>query len=243
MIHMQYFIAVKGQQQGPFDEAELASRITPDTLVWREGMPEWKRASEVAELAAVLAGGAGNVGGNQPPQPQQSPPQQARPQASMGGQPQAAQPQAASPQYGYGGRAPNPQQPQYPQQQQFAQQQYMPQNPAYGQPNPYAQPVAYAQPYGGYVSQRKTNGMCVAGMICGIVSLVCMLGGPYTFILAILLAIVGVTLGAIGKSQATKAGEGGAGMGIAGIVCGSICLGLYVLILIFFFSFMAAVLS
>lgn len=48
---MKYFISVNGQQQGPFEESELlANGITPNTLVWTEGMPEWEPANQIAEL-------------------------------------------------------------------------------------------------------------------------------------------------------------------------------------------------
>lgn len=48
---MKYFISVNGQQQGPFEVSELlAHGITPTTLVWTEGMPEWEPANQIAEL-------------------------------------------------------------------------------------------------------------------------------------------------------------------------------------------------
>lgn len=48
---MNWFYAVNGEKTGPLDEAkmkELVSSgvINADTLVWTEGMPEWKKASE-----------------------------------------------------------------------------------------------------------------------------------------------------------------------------------------------------
>jgi TM2 domain-containing membrane protein YozV len=52
-----YFISTDGQrQEGPFAVRELLDRgLRPDSLVWREGMPEWQRADTVAELAAIFA--------------------------------------------------------------------------------------------------------------------------------------------------------------------------------------------
>ena len=36
---MKYFVAVNGQQTGPFEEDQLlAQNVTPDTLIWTEGM-------------------------------------------------------------------------------------------------------------------------------------------------------------------------------------------------------------
>jgi membrane protease subunit (stomatin/prohibitin family) len=47
-----YFVALNGQQTGPFDEATITSKImaqeiTRDTLVWAEGMAGWMKAGEV----------------------------------------------------------------------------------------------------------------------------------------------------------------------------------------------------
>jgi len=56
----QWFVGVDGRQQGPFDADDLAAQaragsLTGSTLVWRNGMPAWSPAGEVAELASVLA--------------------------------------------------------------------------------------------------------------------------------------------------------------------------------------------
>jgi membrane protease subunit (stomatin/prohibitin family) len=55
-----YFIAVNNQQAGPFDipalREKLASgQLTPRTLVWKQGMPQWTPAETVVELAALFA--------------------------------------------------------------------------------------------------------------------------------------------------------------------------------------------
>ena len=52
----QYYVAVNGQQTGPFDDhalmAEIAAgRCDADTLVWAAGMPAWTAAKEVPALA------------------------------------------------------------------------------------------------------------------------------------------------------------------------------------------------
>ena len=45
---MKYFVAVNGQQTGPFEEDQLlAQNVTPDTLIWTEGMDQWRPAKEV----------------------------------------------------------------------------------------------------------------------------------------------------------------------------------------------------
>ena len=59
-----FHVAVGQSQTGPFDAGTLqqqisAGKITRDTLVWKNGMPQWSRAGEVPELAGLFA--------NQPP--------------------------------------------------------------------------------------------------------------------------------------------------------------------------------
>ena len=57
-----FFVAVNGQQTGPFDFASLklhaqTGKLTSATLVWKQGMAAWTKAGEVAELAEVFAAG------------------------------------------------------------------------------------------------------------------------------------------------------------------------------------------
>lgn len=57
---VQFFVAVNGQQQGPYPIATLQQMVqqgslTRDTLVWYQGMAAWTKASEVAELASLFA--------------------------------------------------------------------------------------------------------------------------------------------------------------------------------------------
>ncbi|MDQ3439721.1 MAG: SPFH domain-containing protein [Planctomycetota bacterium] len=49
-----YFIAEGGKQAGPFNPSELGGRITRDTLVWRQGMAQWTRAADVADLKSIV---------------------------------------------------------------------------------------------------------------------------------------------------------------------------------------------
>lgn len=58
----QYYTAVDGQQAGPFPLATLkvhagSGSLTPDTLVWSEGMAEWSKASSVEEINALFNAG------------------------------------------------------------------------------------------------------------------------------------------------------------------------------------------
>lgn len=55
----QYYVAVNGQQSGPFGEQQLAQmaqsgQLTKDSLVWKNGMAEWLAAGQVAEVAKLF---------------------------------------------------------------------------------------------------------------------------------------------------------------------------------------------
>jgi membrane protease subunit (stomatin/prohibitin family) len=55
-----YFIAVNGQQTGPFDVQGLqqqarSGQLTRETLLWTQGMSGWTAAAEVPEIAGILA--------------------------------------------------------------------------------------------------------------------------------------------------------------------------------------------
>ncbi len=57
-----FFVAVGGQQTGPFELATLklhaqTGKLAMDSLVWKQGMATWTKAGEVAELAQVFAVG------------------------------------------------------------------------------------------------------------------------------------------------------------------------------------------
>ena len=53
---MEYFIIENnGQQAGPFCLEQLVQKaITPETLVWAQGMKDWTPAWKIAELKTVL---------------------------------------------------------------------------------------------------------------------------------------------------------------------------------------------
>lgn len=55
MTERMWFVAAGGTQQGPFSESVFrsdiaAGRVTPDTLVWTDGMPDWQRAADIPGL-------------------------------------------------------------------------------------------------------------------------------------------------------------------------------------------------
>lgn len=50
-----YFYVKNGVSEGPFSAEELIKLITPDMLIWTEGMTEWTPASEVAPISEMFA--------------------------------------------------------------------------------------------------------------------------------------------------------------------------------------------
>lgn len=52
-----WFIDINGKREGPYSIFDLKRdlRITPDTLVWREGFTKWKKMRDVLELKEVFA--------------------------------------------------------------------------------------------------------------------------------------------------------------------------------------------
>ena len=68
---MNYYIADGATQRGPFTvEALKGQNLATETLVWREGAPNWVPAGQVEELVrAGVVGGAGSGGGGSPPVP------------------------------------------------------------------------------------------------------------------------------------------------------------------------------
>jgi hypothetical protein len=57
---VQYNVAVNGQTTGPFSMEQLAQLVqagqfTPQSQVWKQGMPGWAAAGTVAELAPLFA--------------------------------------------------------------------------------------------------------------------------------------------------------------------------------------------
>lgn len=51
----QYYLAKNGQKAGPFTIEQLVQNgLTPESLVFTQGMTAWTKASEVAELASIL---------------------------------------------------------------------------------------------------------------------------------------------------------------------------------------------
>jgi hypothetical protein len=66
-----WFIAAGGKQQGPYSEAVFRDLIgkgsvTPDTLVWSEGMSDWQQAGEIPGLVSSGRGPPAFAGSGMP---------------------------------------------------------------------------------------------------------------------------------------------------------------------------------
>lgn len=103
-------------------------------------------------------------------------------------------------------------------------------SPAYNPAPTYdAQSSPYGAPYGapGYPVRRGTNGLAIASLITGIVSL--MATWPFG-----LVGIAPVIMGHIAVKQCKERGQEGKGLAIGGLVTGYIAIGGFILIVLFF---------
>jgi hypothetical protein len=134
---MNIYIIENGQQRGPYTIDQLRyMRITPDTVVWMEGMYNWAKASDVPELKDILAA--------------QDQTQYQTDNQSYGSQ--------AGPQQSYEQQQPYGQQPYG---QPYGQQTYGPQQgyqQPYGAQQGYQQP-GYQQPYGPQAGYQGMSGI------------------------------------------------------------------------------------
>ena len=90
---MEYFIIDNnGQQAGPFSQDQLVQKaISPETLVWKQGMADWKPAWKVEELRTVLEAVEANKPNSTNQQENQEPQQQTSEQAQQQAYQQAQQ--------------------------------------------------------------------------------------------------------------------------------------------------------
>lgn len=82
---MEYFIIDNnGQQAGPFSQDQLVQKaISPETLVWKQGMADWTPAWKVEELRTVLEAVEANKPNGTNQQESQEPQQQTSEQAQQ----------------------------------------------------------------------------------------------------------------------------------------------------------------
>ena len=90
---MEYFIIDNnGQQAGPFSQDQLVQKaISPETLVWKQGMADWTPAWKVEELRTVLEAVEANKPNGTNQQESQEPQQQTSEQAQQQAYQQAQQ--------------------------------------------------------------------------------------------------------------------------------------------------------
>ncbi|WP_177235474.1 DUF4190 domain-containing protein [Streptomyces sp. MUSC 14] len=92
---------------------------------------------------------------------------------------------------------------------------YPPTPPAYGDPGAYPA----ANPYGWPGMQpAPSNGLGTAALVCGILAAVGFLLWP----IALVLGILGIIFGAIGRGKAKRGEATNPGMALAGLICGSV---------------------
>lgn len=78
--NMSWYYSKNGTQLGPVTEQELSEKVSggevsASDLIWKEGMPDWKPASQVPEFSGMISnvpaptnsGGTGNIPMAQPP--------------------------------------------------------------------------------------------------------------------------------------------------------------------------------
>ena len=73
---MDYYFHIDGQNVGPLNQDQIRSyiaggKITPETLAWKQGMEQWAKVKEVAELMAAFPELQGTS--YTPPQPDAGP--------------------------------------------------------------------------------------------------------------------------------------------------------------------------
>ncbi len=54
-----FYVAINGKQKGPYDAAKISKMISEgtvvrDSLVWKDGMENWIKASDVEELSSLF---------------------------------------------------------------------------------------------------------------------------------------------------------------------------------------------
>lgn len=70
-----YYLTADKQQMGPIAPEDFnAYGITADTFIWREGMPDWVKVSQVPSLMQYLSAPVYNTTSAQPAQPMTTPP-------------------------------------------------------------------------------------------------------------------------------------------------------------------------
>jgi hypothetical protein len=218
---IEWFYGKEGQQFGPIDEVTLSARIAageigPQDLVWNEGMDSWKPLQEIRHLAP-----SGN-------HPQSQDPEGLTPELSQSSYAPPAEIKAPALDDSFVDEVP--------------QSSYAPpaeiKAPALDDSfvdevpqSPYSPPVEGVEgaSYTPGPSLPVTNGLAIASMICGILSLVffCFCGGLF-------LGIPAVICGHLSLNQLNDPGNSqqGRGMAVAGLICGYLGIAFFIIMML-----------
>jgi len=218
---IEWFYGKEGQQFGPIDEVTLSARIAageigPQDLVWNEGMDSWKPLQEIRHLAP-----SGN-------HPQSQDPEGLTPELSQSSYAPPAEIKAPALDDSFVDEVP--------------QSSYAPpaeiNAPALDDSfvdevpqSPYSPPVEGVEgaSYTPGPSLPVTNGLAIASMICGILSLVffCFCGGLF-------LGIPAVICGHLSLNQlnAPENSQQGRGMAVAGLICGYLGIAFFIIMML-----------
>ncbi len=99
---------------------------------------------------------------------------------------------------------------------------------AYGQPIQYGQPDPYGQQPGGYAAPRKSNGLGIASLVLGLLSVP---GAFFLGVPGIVLGLLAIVLGIVALRRVKARRADSRGMPIAGIVTGVVGLVLGAIVL------------
>lgn len=70
-METEYYIIESGERRGPFRlEALMSMNLSPDSLVWRQGLADWTKASELEELSQLFTTGDSAFGSYAQPLPE-----------------------------------------------------------------------------------------------------------------------------------------------------------------------------
>ncbi|MFJ4685770.1 DUF4190 domain-containing protein [Streptomyces sp. NPDC088789] len=159
----------------------------------------------------------GEFGPPQPAKPPQQPPAQPPVQPAQPPPVTYGQPPQSAPGYGY----PSPA---YP-------------SPAY----PPAQPVGYPMTPGYVMPMQPSNGMGTTGLVLGIIGVVCSVTF-FLWFLGVILGVLAIIFGAIGRGKANRGEATNKGAATAGLVCGIVATVILPLLgFLVFASFMSVI--
>lgn len=153
-MNEEYYIIENGERRGPYARHTLKMLgVTPDTIIWRPGLADWVKVSDLEEAAEILGADESAFGTYAEQQPSSTGP--------------------TNPYYGQ--QQPPYQQPQQPTYHQPQQPPY--QQPAYQQPQSSYQQQGYRQPYGAPTPHTNWLPWAIFGTVLGLCSCIGMIFG------------------------------------------------------------------